>query len=232
VGGARDPSRGHPPPRTRSGSAELSGTPETAAGAAESVEPDDTEPGSRPEEDGPTGFALVRALPRERKIAVAAISIVLAAACFARFGLTGRAVVGAVFCAVLVLLTATDLERRLIPNVIVLPALVVLLAAQIALYPDKALEWVLSSLFAALFLFVPMLVYPTGMGMGDVKLAALLGAVLGKSVAVAILIAIVAGALFSVGLLLKEGMGARKRAFAYGPFLAFGGVVVLLLGGR
>ena len=160
------------------------------------------------------------------------MSIVLAAACFVRFGLSGRAVVGALFCAVLVLLTATDLHRRLIPNVVVLPATAALLAAQIALYPDQTIEWVLSALFAALFLFLPLLVFPTGMGMGDVKLAALLGAVLGKSVAAAILLAILSAAIYSVALLLKEGMSARKKTFAYGPFLAIAGIVVLLIGGR
>ena len=99
-----------------------------------------------------------------------------------RFGFSGRAVVGAFFACVLVLLSAIDLDRRLIPNVIVLPALAICLAAQIALYPDHALEWVLASFLAALALFLPLLVVPTGMGMGDVKLAALLGAVLGRSV--------------------------------------------------
>jgi len=184
------------------------------------------------EETGPSGFAVVRELPSAYTRAVVAISILLAVACFVRFGLSGRAVVGAVFCAVLVLLTATDLHRRLIPNVVVLPATALLLAAQIALYPDQTIEWVLSSLFAALFLFLPLLVFPTGMGMGDVKLAALLGAVLGKSVAAAILLAILSAAIYSMALLLKEGMSARKKTFAYGPFLAIAGIVVLLIGGR
>src|SRR5262249_62310227 len=116
-------------------------------------------------------------------------------------------------------LTATDLEYRLIPNVIVLPATGVLLAAQIALYPDHTLEWILASLFAGLFFFVPLLIFPTGMGMGDVKLAALLGAVLGKSVAAAILVGLLAGAAYSIYVLVREGMSARKKAIAYGPFL-------------
>jgi leader peptidase (prepilin peptidase)/N-methyltransferase len=131
-----------------------------------------------------------------------------------------------------VLLTAIDLDRRLIPNVIVLPATVVLLIAQIALFPDRTIEWLLASFLAALFLFVPLLVFPGGMGMGDVKLAALLGAVLGKSVAAAIFAGVIAGALFSIGVLVREGTSARKKSIAYGPFLAFGGVLVLLLGGR
>jgi leader peptidase (prepilin peptidase)/N-methyltransferase len=106
------------------------------------------------------------------------------------------------------------------------------LIAQIAFFPDRTLEWVLASLGAALFLFLPLLVFPTGMGMGDVKLAALLGAALGKSVVPAILAGLLAGAAFSIFLLVREGISARKKTFAYGPFLAFGGVLVLLLGGR
>jgi leader peptidase (prepilin peptidase)/N-methyltransferase len=179
-----------------------------------------------------SGIAVVRDLPRNRKVAVAVVSAALAVACFIRFGFTGRAVVGAVFAAVLTLLTATDLDCRRIPNVIVLPATAVLLAAQIALYPDRTLEWILASLFAALFFFLPLLVFPTGMGMGDVKLAALMGAVLGKSVAAAIFVGLLTGAAYSIYVLVSEGMTARKKAIAYGPFLAFGGVLVLLLGGR
>ena len=132
----------------------------------------------------------------------------------------------------LLLLTAIDLQRRLIPNVIVLPAIVVVLIAQIALFPDRTLEWLLASFGAALFFFVPLLIYPAGMGMGDVKLAALIGAVLGWSVAVAILGALLAGAVFAVAVLVREGMSARKKAIPYGPFIAFGGIVVMLLGGR
>jgi leader peptidase (prepilin peptidase)/N-methyltransferase len=160
------------------------------------------------------------------------VSAILAAACFVRFGFSGRAVVGAVFAAVLVLLSAIDFDCRLIPNVIVLPATAVFLVAQIALYPEHTLEWVLASFLAALFLFLPLLVVPTGMGMGDVKLAALLGAVLGRSVVVAILIGVLAGAAYAIALLIRGGASARKQTFAYGPYLALGGVVVLLLGGH
>ncbi len=187
---------------------------------------------TRPESGGPSGWALVGLLPRRSQVSVGMLSVALVVACFVRFGLSGRALVGAVFAAVLVLLTAIDLDRRLIPNAIVLPATVVVLAAQIAFYPDRWLEWLLASLGAALFFFVPLLIYPAGMGMGDVKLAALLGAALGKSVAAAVVGALLAGATFSVVILLREGLGARKKSIPYGPFLALGGAVVLLLGGR
>jgi leader peptidase (prepilin peptidase) / N-methyltransferase len=180
----------------------------------------------------PSPLAYFRALPPKAQVAVAGVAGVAAAGCFLRFGLSGRAAVGALFAAVLIVLSAIDLQRRLIPNVIVLPTLVVVLAAQIALFPDGTLEWVLASLGAALFFFIPLLVYPAGMGMGDVKLAALLGAALGKSVIAAVIIGLFSAAVFGLVVLLREGLGSRKKAIAYGPFLAFGGLLVLLLGGR
>jgi len=181
------------------------------------------ETGAPPAEVQPrlSAIAHVRTLPRRRRLAVACGSVVLAVGCFARFGFTGHAFVGAILAAALVLLTA-----------IVLPALAIVLILQIAFYPDHALEWVLAALAAALFFFVPFLIYPAGMGMGDVKLAALLGAALGKSVAAAILAGLFAAAVVALLVLAREGFGARKKTIAFGPFLAFGGLLVLFLGGR
>jgi len=187
---------------------------------------------SEPEPGSPSGWDVLRALPRRRQIAVAALSTVLTVACFVRFGFGERALVGSVFAATLVLLSATDLERRLIPNVVVLPAIAVVLIAQIAFFPDRTLEWLLASFGAALFFFVPLLIYPSGLGMGDVKLAALLGAALGKSVTAAVLGALLAGAAYAILVLVREGMSARKKAIPYGPFLAVGGLIVLFIGGR
>ncbi len=185
-----------------------------------------------PEPGAPSGWALARELPRHRQITVAALSAALTVACFVRFGFGGRAVVGAGFAAVLVLLTAIDLERRLIPNAIVLPATAFVLLAQIALSADRTLEWLLASLGAALFFFVPLLIYPAGMGMGDVKLAALLGAALGRAVVLALAVGLFAVGAVAIAILVREGFGARKKAIPFGPFLAFGGLVALFLGGR
>ena len=185
-----------------------------------------TEPGA------PSGWRLVRSLSLQRRITVAAMSAAVAVACFVRFGFGGRALVSAVFAPVLVLLTAIDLDRRLIPNAIVLPALAFVLVAQIAFFPDRTLEWVLASLGAALFFFLPLLIYPAGMGMGDVKLAALLGAALGKAAVLAVVAGLLAVSVVAVVILVREGLGARKKAIAFGPFLAFGGLLALFLGGR
>jgi leader peptidase (prepilin peptidase)/N-methyltransferase len=167
---------------------------------------------------------------RARRGAVGLAAAGLAAACFARFGLSGRAFVAAFFVVVLVVLSAIDLEQRIIPNRIVLPATAVVLAARIGLSPGRTVEWVGAALAAAAFLLLVHLFSPEGMGMGDVKLALLLGAGLGRFTAVGMLVGMVAAAVVAIGLLVREGRAARKKAIPYGPFLAFGAIVALLLG--
>jgi leader peptidase (prepilin peptidase)/N-methyltransferase len=176
--------------------------------------------------------AHVRSLPRKQQLIVAGASTALAVGCFVRFGFTGHALVGAILAPALVLLAAIDLERRLLPDAIVLPTLALVLILRIAFYPHHTLEWVVAALGAALFFFIPMLIYPAGMGMGDVKLAAVLGAALGRSVVAAIAVALFVAGAFAVLVLAREGLGARKKAIPFGPFLALGGLVVLFLGGR
>jgi leader peptidase (prepilin peptidase) / N-methyltransferase len=174
----------------------------------------------------------VRALPRSRQLAVLFASAALVLANFLRFGPSGHALVGAILAVALVLLTAIDLDRRLLPDVIVLPTLAIVLVLQVAFYPHQTLEWMVASVSAALFFFIPMLVYPPGMGMGDVKLAGLLGAALGRAVAAAIVAALLAAGAVALFILVREGFGARKKGLPFGPFLAFGGLLVLFVGAR
>jgi leader peptidase (prepilin peptidase)/N-methyltransferase len=173
-----------------------------------------------------------RSLPYDQRVIISGASVVLVVASFLRFGLSGHALVGAILAPTLVLLAAIDLDRRLIPDVIVLPALVVVLILQIAFYPDHTLEWVLAMLGAALFLFIPMLISSAAMGMGDVKLAALLGAALGKSVVAALFVGLLAGGAYGLLVFAREGLAARRKAIAFGPFLALGGLVILFFGGH
>jgi leader peptidase (prepilin peptidase) / N-methyltransferase len=86
---------------------------------------------------------------------------------------------------------------------------------------------VLASIGAALFFLLPILVYPQGMGMGDVKLALLLGAGLGAAVVSALVVALLAVFLVACAILLRGGGEARRRTIPFGPFLAFGGLVAL-----
>ncbi len=162
--------------------------------------------------------------------AVELATAVLVAACFWHFGLSADAVVAAFFCAVLVALSAIDVERRILPDKIVLPSAAIVLAAQIALHPDGTLMWVLGALGSALFLFAALLAYPQGMGMGDVKLCLLLGAMLGTLVGVALMVGMLAALVLGVVLLVRHGPAARKMAIPFGPFLAFGALVALFAG--
>ncbi|NUT54559.1 MAG: prepilin peptidase [Thermoleophilia bacterium] len=123
---------------------------------------------------------------------------------------------------------STDLSHRIIPNVVVLPAALVVLAAMTALHPSA--EWALGAFGASFFLFLAALAYPKGMGMGDVKLALLLGAMCGRTVPVALMVAMVTALVPSIVLFARHGSAARKMGIPFGPFLSLGGVVALFWG--
>jgi leader peptidase (prepilin peptidase) / N-methyltransferase len=137
---------------------------------------------------------------------------------------------GLVLVAVLAAVTLTDLERRVIPNAILLAGAALGVGIVAATDPASLPERGIAAVAAAGFLLIAALVYPGGMGMGDVKLAAVMGLFLGDAVAGAMLVAVLAGALVGIGLMLARGPGARKHAVPFGPFLALGGVVALLAG--
>ena len=139
---------------------------------------------------------------------------------------------GLVFLATLAAITLTDLEQRIIPNRILLVSAVIGIAIAAAADPGSLPERALSAFGAGGLLLLTALVYPKGMGMGDVKLAALMGLYLGSAVAPALLIGFLVGALVGVGLILREGSAARKRGVPFGPFLALGGFVGLLAGNQ
>lgn len=156
------------------------------------------------------------------------VTALLVAGSVLRFGFTAEAVVVVFFCVVLVAISAIDIEHRIVPNRIVIPAAAIVLVAQTALHPS--LEWLLGALGASTFLFVAALVYPKGMGMGDVKLALLLGAMLGRDVTVGLMIGFLAALVPAAVLALRHGSKARKIAIPFAPFLAFGAVVALFAG--
>jgi leader peptidase (prepilin peptidase) / N-methyltransferase len=180
-------------------------------------------------------FALLRGRCRHcqatipwRYPLVEAATGLLVAACVLRFGLTWDAAVGALFCAALVAISATDLERRIIPNRVVVPAAAVVLAANTLLHPSA--EWAAAGFGATLFLFIAAFAYPAGMGMGDVKLALLLGVAVGRSVPVAMMVGMISALVPSIVLFARHGAAARKMKIPFGPFLALGGVVGLFAG--
>ncbi len=137
---------------------------------------------------------------------------------------------GLVFVTMLVAITLTDLERRIIPNKILLVAAVLAVAIVVPTDPASLPERGIAALAAGGLLLAAALAYPSGMGLGDVKLAATMGLFLGRDVAPAILVALLAGSLVGLAMIARYGAGARKRAIPFGPFLALGGVVGLFAG--
>lgn len=137
---------------------------------------------------------------------------------------------GLVFVTTLLAVTLTDLEQRIIPNKILTVAAVLGVAIAAIAMPGTVPERALAAVAAGGLLFVAALLYPRGMGLGDVKLAAVMGLFLGRNVAPAMLVALLAGALVGLAMIARNGAAARKQAIPFGPFLALGGVVALLAG--
>ena len=161
---------------------------------------------------------------------VEAVTAALVVACVAAFGPTAEAALAAGFCAVLVTLSVIDVRHRIVPNRIVLPAAAAALALHTLIDPTP--EWAIAALAASGFLFAAVLAYPKGLGMGDVKLALLLGAVLGASVSVALMVGFLAALVPSLVLFARHGSAARKMAIPLVPFLSLGAVLALFLGER
>jgi len=168
----------------------------------------------------------IRIPPRDLAIELA--TALLLVGCVLAFGLTVKAAAAGIACAALVVVTATDLERRIVPNRVVLPAAAAVLALQTVSHPSP--EWAIGAAGAAGFLFLAALAYPGGMGMGDVKLALLIGALLGATTPVGIMLGLLLALIPSVVLLARHGTGARKFGIPFAPFLAAGAVVALFAG--
>ena len=160
--------------------------------------------------------------------AVELATAALLAACVVAFGLSLQTLAAAVFCASLVVVTATDLTHRIVPNHVVLPAAAIVCALMTVAEPSP--EWAIAGVAAATFLLLVALAYPGGMGMGDVKLALLMGVALGRTVAVALPLGMIAALVPAVVLLARHGSGARKMAIPFAPFLALGSVIALFAG--
>lgn len=125
--------------------------------------------------------------------------------------------------------TLTDLEQRLIPNSILIVA-AVLGVAIAATEPSELGQRAIAAAAAGGFFLLAVLAYPSGMGMGDVKLAALIGFYLGRAAAPAILSALLSGAVVGIAIIARRGAAGRKQAIPFAPFLAFGALVGLLAG--
>lgn len=145
-----------------------------------------------------------------------------------RLGPTRDGLLAAAALAVLTILAAIDLEVRLLPNRIVFPAILGAIAWQAVFFPGRLVECLAAGVVAGLVLLMPSLFQPGAVGMGDVKVAAFLGVVLGGDVVTALLVGSLLSAPVALGMLVARGAAARRAALPFGPFLAIGAAVALL----
>jgi leader peptidase (prepilin peptidase)/N-methyltransferase len=161
---------------------------------------------------------------------VEALTAALFVAVAARTGMSDELWPGLAFMVMLVAVAAIDIEHRIVPNRLLAPSAVVAVALWALADPSRLPENLIAGAAAGGFLLAAAVAYPAGMGMGDVKLAAVMGLFLGRSVAPAMLVAFAAGTLVGVAIMARQGAAARKQAVPFAPFLALGGIVGQLFG--
>jgi leader peptidase (prepilin peptidase) / N-methyltransferase len=162
------------------------------------------------------------------RVAGAVVAVALAVVCAVVLEPASSAAVGALGCAMLVVIAVIDFESLRVPNRIVLPGLAAALVVRTALEPSP--RWIAGAVLAGGVLLVLALVHPAGLGMGDVKLAAFLGAWLAWDGVLALVLGSFAAFVPALGIVLVRGRAARKVALPFAPFLALGGVIALLAG--
>jgi len=138
---------------------------------------------------------------------------------------------GIVLVTILIPIAIIDYEHRIIPNRITGPAAIVAILIGVLFDQDFVVEQLIAGAAAGGFFLLAVLAYPRGMGMGDVKLAGVMGLYLGRAVGLAVLIGLVAGVV--AGLVIISSKGAkegRKTAVPFGPFLALGGIIAIFAG--
>jgi leader peptidase (prepilin peptidase)/N-methyltransferase len=163
--------------------------------------------------------------------AVEAVTLALCAAVVLALGLDAEALLGIALVLLLVPVTLIDLEFRIIPNRLLLVGAAAALALLIALQPDELPGHLIAAGAAGGFFLIAAMAYPSGMGMGDVKLAAVLGLFLGRAVAPAVFVALIAGTVVGAVIIARKGAReGRKTAIPFGPYLALGGLAGLFAG--
>jgi leader peptidase (prepilin peptidase)/N-methyltransferase len=160
---------------------------------------------------------------------VEALTAALCAAVVLVLGPDGDALLGLAFVLLLVPVAFIDLDHRIIPNKLTALGAATALVLVALLRPGDLPEHLLAAAGAGGFLLAAALAKPGGMGMGDVKLAAVMGLFLGRAVAPALLVALVAGSLAGIALMARRGSG-RGTTIPFGPWLALGGLVGLFVG--
>jgi leader peptidase (prepilin peptidase)/N-methyltransferase len=163
-----------------------------------------------------------------RRVAAGAVAALAGGAAVARYHGSSGGWVAACAAAVLVVLAAIDIESRKVPNAIVVPAGCLVLAARVFL--DPRWSWPVAAFAAALSFFVLAIMRPGALGMGDVKLVFLMGALLGSAILAALVVGTLSAAVVGSLLIARHGRDARLTSIPYAPFLVCGALVALLLG--
>jgi leader peptidase (prepilin peptidase)/N-methyltransferase len=146
-------------------------------------------------------------------------------------GFDEDAVLPLVLVLLMVPVTLIDLDHRIIPNKLMILGAVLAPALVMLVDPDAIVEHLIGGAAAGSFFLLAVLAYPRGMGVGDIKLAGVLGLFLGRAVGPAVFIALVSGTLVGALIMARKGVAeGRKTAVPFGPFLALGGVVAVFAG--
>ena len=162
---------------------------------------------------------------------VEAATLALCAVVVAVHGVGPEAALGLALVLLLVPVTLIDLDFRIIPNRLLAVGAGVALALLVALQPGELPEHLIAAAAGGGFFLIAAVAYPAGMGMGDEKLAAVLGLFLGRSVAPAVFVALLAGTIVGAAIIARKGaQEGRKTAIPFGPYLALGGLVGLFAG--
>jgi leader peptidase (prepilin peptidase)/N-methyltransferase len=161
---------------------------------------------------------------------VEALTGLLCAACVLRFGADRDVWLPLVFVLLLVPITLIDLDHAIIPNVLTAVAAVAAVALLVAFQRDEETEHLIAAAGAGGFFLLAALVYPAGMGMGDVKLAGVMGLVLGRAVIPAIFAALIGGTILAAIIIARFGSAGRKMGIPFGPWLSMGSLVGLFAG--
>lgn len=159
------------------------------------------------------------------------ITAALFAACGAKFGWTLPLIPALLLVSTLVIVANSDLDMRIVPNKVLFVSVLCGVVAQALAYPDEWLTWTLSAVIAFVVMLLVALAYPRGMGMGDVKLAGVMGLYLGRAIAPSMLVAFFLGTVVGLGVMALRGVAAgRKTALPFAPFMALGGIFGLFWG--
>jgi leader peptidase (prepilin peptidase)/N-methyltransferase len=162
---------------------------------------------------------------------VEALCALLCVAAVLAGGSTATIALNVTFILLLVPIALIDFEHRIIPNQLTALGAILAIGIGTALDPSGEPARLIAAVAAGGALLIAALAYPGGMGMGDVKLAGVMGLFLGSAVAPAMLIALLTGVIYGVFVMARKGAQAgRKTTVPFGPFLATGSLVAVFAG--